>query len=303
MYKKTQVYYTDPAKNSEIKGDEGTRIYIQKNSILTKDGKQVSGIVRFELSEYYSFSDIILSRLSTESERKPIQTKGMIRLHAYLESGDSLEINPDYPIEVRFATRPEKGYELFYGGTRGDGNIDWKAGNKDRTFDAQINNYKDDSLGFYTLVTCAKPKERKGAPFAISSKKQLCSVEKRISLPIYEFGWINCDRFLNFNDLRTIVITENERSLDLIESPYYILLFPEIKSILPAVFDPKQKKYIFQNIPNGEKAILLGFIRMENRKWNYGEKKFIVGAEGIEISKWIQYDALELERRIQSLTF
>ncbi|WP_367388475.1 hypothetical protein [Lewinella sp. LCG006] len=108
-------YIVDVTSDTTLFGDQGTRIFIGRETFQFQDGKIVTDSIKIELKEFYKKSDIILAELSTESNGIILETGGMLHIRA-MANGEELEIRPDKRIVVHF---PKEGADyrqmnLFY---------------------------------------------------------------------------------------------------------------------------------------------------------------------------------------------
>ena len=125
--KPAQSFTFAPNEDKTIICKEGTKITIHANSLVYEEtSKTVSDKVTLKVTEYYKISDIILARLSTSSDGKPLETGGMIKLEAYAK-GKKLKLKEGEITEIAFPYKKKKeGMQLFNGFWDKNG-INWKV--------------------------------------------------------------------------------------------------------------------------------------------------------------------------------
>ncbi|MFT6443601.1 MAG: hypothetical protein ACJASM_003163 [Salibacteraceae bacterium] len=112
----TVDYTINPATDTTIFGPQGTRIFIGSETFEFSNGTLAKDSIKIQLKEFYKKSDMILSELSTESDGKMLETRGMIHIEASV-NGEKLSIKTDKRIVIHF---PKKKYDynkkmnLFY---------------------------------------------------------------------------------------------------------------------------------------------------------------------------------------------
>jgi hypothetical protein len=115
----------DSKKLVVVAGREGTRVVIPADSLMFEDGSPCDGPYEAKVWEFYDFSDILLSGLTTMSDRGPLQTGGMIYLEM-TSGGRKLNLKDGSKARITFAPyhRTDSGFEL-YNGTLDDKQILW----------------------------------------------------------------------------------------------------------------------------------------------------------------------------------
>ncbi|AOP33092.1 hypothetical protein A0128_03985 [Leptospira tipperaryensis] len=297
-YKPTQIFVIDPKKDSEIEADEGTKIQFPSGSLVDADGKPITTPTRIEVSEYYKSEDILLSGLTTASLGRPIQTKGMILLNAFVESGVKAQANPKNPPKVSFAGTAETGFQVFYGTKTKEGVVDWS------TEASKPTNVSKADLES-TQPSLVKSQSAQPSKVRMEYSEEPPNYEGTRSGPIYypvlNLGWINCDRFLYMGArLVSLGIEANYPSWE--EETTYQLIIPSIRSVMPAYKDASNR-IVFPNLPPGEKTIVYALKRSGVTRWQIWIREAIVGQEEKLIPQWELVGPKALEKRIQSLNF
>jgi TonB family protein len=103
---------------------EGTKISVKSNSFVTKMGTLVKGEMRFQVTEFYKISDILLANLSTTSNDRILETGGMILLEAFSE-GEKCELKDGATIKITFPTTDKKEDMQLFKGSWANDKINW----------------------------------------------------------------------------------------------------------------------------------------------------------------------------------
>ncbi|MGE0021522.1 MAG: energy transducer TonB [Draconibacterium sp.] len=136
--KKPQVFLIKSDRDTSIYCKEGTLIKIKANSIiLEKSGELKSAVVKLEVEEYYKISDMIFANLTTTSDKKMLETGGMIHISATAHNEKCI-VKPGTAIEIGFPFSLKKDKMILFEGVRSGNLIDWKLENK--TDDVKISN-------------------------------------------------------------------------------------------------------------------------------------------------------------------
>jgi hypothetical protein len=121
----------NPKTVEVIEGEEGTRITIPTGSLVFEDGTPCNAPYDAKVWEFYDFTDILLSGLTTMSDQGALQTGGM----TYVElssGGRKLNLADDAKAQISFAPVYETDSEFgLYNGRLKDKQILWsKVGQK-----------------------------------------------------------------------------------------------------------------------------------------------------------------------------
>lgn len=216
-----QSFEIDNTKDTILLTGESTKLIIKANTFKA----EYSSII-LKISEYYSFNNFIFSGLYTLSDSNLIETGGMFNILAYADSL-SIDINADSYIEVIPSSKKKKGMKLF-NGIEVDERINW------------IENRRTVGIAY-----------SEGMDSIIKVMNRM-SRETNI-LRISELGWINADRFIEFEEKIDLFIDVPLSQNGIVFS----LIFYNYNSILPGVLN-KNNQLVFRGIPKGEKVTLLG---------------------------------------------
>ena len=110
-----QSFSVDAQEKSQIVGKDGTKLWLEANTFVFKDGTIPTGKIDLRLTECYSFGNMLLADLTTTSGDKLLQTGGMMKIEAYT-NGEELVIAQGKSIQVAAPTKAfDKDMQLFYG--------------------------------------------------------------------------------------------------------------------------------------------------------------------------------------------
>jgi hypothetical protein len=138
-----------------ITAPKGTVLIFEKESFAMPDGSAPKGRVSIVMKECYSEADMIRENLSTVSDGRLLETKGMVNIAAFAD-GQELKLKDGKEFIVLFpklAVDGNKPMSLFYGERNDTGGINWKI----------------DSNSLLRLVPHISTVHWMGTPFADSS--------------------------------------------------------------------------------------------------------------------------------------
>ena len=115
----TQAYSINPEEFSEIRGEDGTIVFLWPNSLETSDGVLVQGQVDVELIEIYGKSsmlvtDVPTNALNSNGEMAQLVSGGEFYINAS-QNGEDLELNRAYMViaPTEMTGGPDMDMELF----------------------------------------------------------------------------------------------------------------------------------------------------------------------------------------------
>ena len=108
---------------------QNTKVTFLPNSFIYADsGKPVKGKVKVVVKEFYKPSDIIKSKLTTQTKDGLLETRGMVHITATAH-GKPCKLKPGKNIKLDFPTKKfETGFSYFKGEENGSNNIIWTEG-------------------------------------------------------------------------------------------------------------------------------------------------------------------------------
>ncbi len=109
-----QKFEISPSKETMLKGDKGTAIYIPPDAFQFEDGTMPKGKVNIELKECYSEADMVAESMNTTSEQYILATGGMVYFNASAD-GKKLSIQNGKSFVIGFPKGNQTAeMDLFY---------------------------------------------------------------------------------------------------------------------------------------------------------------------------------------------
>jgi hypothetical protein len=264
--KQQQEFLISNLKDNVIIGEQGTIIRIPKNTI---EALSEYDSVKVILKEYYQISDMIKAGLSTTSNGKLLETKGMLNLQVFANNQKiRLPLNP---VDFTFALQdiPDN-YQMFYSNTK-NGTINWNLDTITKNYnifynyvisgtyeneddlDQGIVELRADSIAWsknYTQIDTIETYLE--SPDTIYNPKYEWTdeVSFKQSKKIYRalpFEWINLDVFLELNNLTNITIKSKK-----INNPYFYCVFQKYNTLTSTY------EQTINGIPIGETVTFIG---------------------------------------------
>jgi hypothetical protein len=125
---KADTLQIDNSKDTLVFGSKGTGLFFERNSFELPDGSIPKGKISIMLKECYNNSDIVRENLSTISNDKLLETRGMINVLAF-SNNQELKLKQGKKFIIHFpkdTSDRKKQMNLFYGNNNGDNAVDWK---------------------------------------------------------------------------------------------------------------------------------------------------------------------------------
>ena len=266
-----QTFLISPNSTKTIAGSQGTLMTIDANSFETKEGKEVTSEIEIQLSEYYEVSDMILANLSTSSDNNMLETGGMIHWTAKSE-GEELKLKNGKGVQIEFPTSYQSNMQLFSGEFL-NGKMNWNPQIQEVSFNASI-----EPKNTFSLL-------QDEASFGSSNFAETEINTRNLNFNTNEIGWINCDRFLDFENLTAVQVNYQPG-----HKPSAYLVFHNYKSIMPSGY--RQNHLQFINLPTNEPATLIVFAVKADKYFYHSEK--------IVIEKDLKFDVDMREIGIES---
>jgi hypothetical protein len=285
LEKEPQHFKVWGSANIEIKGKEGTIIKIPKDAFEKNASDKVTGEVEISLMEFYSKADILTSNLHTMSNKNILETGGMIYISAY-SSGEKLKLKKGVKIEIEFPTRNMENMGIFLGQLQ-NSHLNW------------IQQIEDPR---YTVSEGNKPvrrvvnEEYYGFEKYGNDSNTVAALRKmdNIILNSNELGWINCDRFLKFNNKTNMIV-----EMDTTFKPIVRLIFKDINAIMPGYQNIGQQ-IAFNDIPVGQRATLVAFSLVNNEPY-FVSKDILISKDQKENMKLIKTTMSMLNDNLKKL--
>jgi hypothetical protein len=118
----------DNTKDTLVVGSKGTGLFFEKESFQLPNGSNPKGRISIQLKECYSNSDIVRENLSTTSNGKLLETRGMINVLAFSDNQE-LKLKQGKKFIIHFpkdSSDRKKQMNLFYANNNENQVIDWK---------------------------------------------------------------------------------------------------------------------------------------------------------------------------------
>lgn len=240
--KQSQYFFIDPLKDTILQGREGTTIYISASCFTGKDGMISTGKIRVELKELFSIRDIILSNKPTVSDGKILETAGQIYINAF-QGNSPLKLSCPEGLSFSIPSSDLKyDMKLFIGRFDTRGNINWQLDSGLVMEPIVMNDFigEEEYEGYYLPETVSN--------YFFKSN---------------QLGWINCDRFVDYEGEKTDLIVKVENPMPLEYKTTMFLVFKNIKSVMP-VYTDNNEYFTCGQLPIGEEVVLVTVSASEN---------------------------------------
>lgn len=268
--KQESCYTIIPTKEDSIYAPEGTVLRFKPYTFEYLNGEEVKDEIMICIKEYYSLADIIINDLATISNKRMLETGGMLYITATCK-GYKIRVKQGKSFVIRMPAREVlPRMKLFAGEVKG-GIVDWK--------ETDIRN-----IPSVTTVTNIDPDygyEGEGyEQWSESEYYEAPMNEAEYLFNSTKLEWINCDRFPEGSE-RTNLFVKVDTSMHLAVR----VVFRNIRSVMPAYFSGTDAVRV-DNIPVGEQATIIGY-SMDDKKNVYMAYKDIRiqqnGVEGLKL--------------------
>jgi hypothetical protein len=200
---KANKYTVNSAKDLPITTAKGTKLWIYDYNLWTQQYGPVSYPFDIEIIELYTLKDMILHRKPTTSFNSMLVTGGAIYLNVR-KNGNSLNIYPYSPPNISIPAKTvDNSMLLFYEGNDKDDQFTWLEAPKDTI---------------------------RQSPNGIDRVPLIIGGKGTYEIFPRQFGWINCDKFLNYAGERTQVSFVSTKVG--LESIAIFMVFPNISSVI-----------------------------------------------------------------------
>lgn len=284
MFESTEVQTFVVSANTPITivGKQGTRIYLPKNALIERSGKEVTGNVTIRLQEFYNKSDIVLANLHTQSKGQLLVSGGMIHITAHYRK-QQLKLKDGSQMEIDFGAKSHHpDMQVFLGKMR-EGEINWlpqKPTNTERQ-------RAWDDLGE------AQQSDIVMSDNLFARNKRASKLDKYL-LRTNDLGWINCDRFLEYESKSNLIVM-----VDSLQRPAVRLVFKDILSVMTGRY-LNDSCVVFSDIPTGMNATLVAFGSMNDEIY-YMSKELVVTPDHREKVELVKTTMYEIKRQLRNL--
>lgn len=121
-----QNFSFDSEKGAFIEGKNGLIVVVPKDAFVNSNGKNISGVVEFQLIEALTIKEMVLYGLKTVSPDGLLASGGMFYLNAKID-GEKVEINPSKPLYIEVPSpKLEDKMMAFEGRITKEGDLSWE---------------------------------------------------------------------------------------------------------------------------------------------------------------------------------
>lgn len=254
----TQSFTVAADKKVRVVGKKGTVISVSPGDLETESGEPAGKEVTVHLKEIMSSQDLLRANAPTVSDGSLLISGGAFYIDLS-SGGKKLKLKEGKTYSVEFPKNSDDEMSLFYGQRDSSGSMNWKrAGQKFESPEVR----KKPSAGYRAIVITGSGK------FADTVSKDMKNVTagdlermraedsltKRIYSPVAlnQFGWINCDRFMNPGTITTNFRFTLSNKPEEVNFASVRLIFDDIKSMLQTpyyVYNNKTEGNYFDRVP------------------------------------------------------
>ncbi|MCP4520136.1 MAG: OmpA family protein [Cytophagales bacterium] len=264
---KPQSYEIDNQEENILTTQKGVKLLIPRHAF----GKEEE-TVRIEVTEYLTKSDMLLTNLTSQTPNQLLETGGMFYVQAF-QGSKKIPLRKPLGMVIPINGEKKKGMETFYGDEQRNVHIQQTS----VSWDNNLRNIREGSpiiidasrSWWVRFVDFLRGREQVTNRLDVTFRKKalensgLTEEEKLLAenylLNIGSLGWINCDRFYDVKNKTNLIVGDSPdvntriliffKEMDVIMSPNYI----------------RAKSSIFQDIPKGEKVIVVGLKNDEDQ--------------------------------------
>lgn len=276
-------------KLTTVTGAKGTIVHVDPSRLETVDGSPLGENIQIELLEMTDNSSMLLNNTQTVSNGQILVTGGAYYLNMSSD-GKQLKMKQGKGLEIEFPKLTEDEMGLFVGERDSLGRINWiptedsfnskkikdaeepeKPVKKKYVKETKTYSEMDLLLGYIESDSAVAPKSVKREEVSeeeyqeyLKKKAEYEELQKQIeyqrktyeAVELMNFGWINCDRFLNDPNPKTdIKLLVNNDSLT---GARIYAVFKDINSIMTENYwKSRTDTAAFRNIPIGKELTII----------------------------------------------
>jgi hypothetical protein len=200
----SNTYSVTAGTHDTITGAKGTLVIFNPTSFVDASGNPItSGTVRIELTEVYKPGEMILNRINTVTDQNNLLTSGG-QVHIKATQGSAQVRTVGYGLGFRQSGSSESAMAIFYGGPRSQ----FEPSSNDNTI----------IWGNDTFLNIKGTSRTSNEYFYLFDS-------------VTNFGWINCDFFIDDPRPRTNIDITVPAEYDHMNTQVFIVL-PEYNSVL-----------------------------------------------------------------------
>ena len=269
-------------KPSSTKGRKGTTIYVNPADLEDQNGKSVNGTIALELKELTNKNDLLRANTRTNSNGKLLVSGGAYYINMTSED-KQLRLKQGKNIKVVLPKISNETMELFYGQRDSLGNMNWQTKGdvftsanetKSKSIKRSAKGNNDTSIFAPNFPKAIDSYVEDTTKLTEMEKKELKELEKFDTevyniISINELGWINCDKFLDENNLINIGYAIDPK--DSITFAQFYLVYKSINSVSGEFYysNEKTNTRYFNNTPMGYEVRLIALAFKNNEILTY----------------------------------
>lgn len=285
--KQENCFTINPLKDDSIYAPEGTVLRFKPHTFEYLNGEEVKDEIMICIREYYSLSDIIINDLATISNKRMLETGGMLYISATCK-GYELRVKQGRSYTISMPAREVLPRMKLFTGEQKGGIVDWKETdirNIPSVAAVPVDTYPDyEGEGYY---------EQWPGDNELYNEVPMNEAEYVFSST--RLNWINCDRFPEENE-RTDLLVKVDTSMNLAVR----VVFKNIRSVMPAYFSGVDAVRV-DNIPVGEYATIIGYSMDDKKNLYMAYKDIRIQKNGIEGLQLAASTLDELKAYLKSL--
>lgn len=292
-----QQFTASSKEPSTITGNKGTIIHVNPSNLETIDGTELGSVIEIELIELHDNSSLILNNTPTLSNGELLVTGGAYYINMKSD-GKQLKLNQESGLNVEFPKITEEEMTLFFGERDSLGQMNWIPTNnkfapkslslpdepkKKIKYIKKTSNEIDAIFGYIdgedSKVETKEEEEVSKEEYEqyLKQKEEIETQNKTYeTVQLLNFGWINCDRFLNDpGEKKSIELIVKSPE---IKSARLYVVFTDINSIMQENYYEAQKESVqFTNIPLNKEVTIFAISALGSTPMIY-KKKITAGS-------------------------
>lgn len=242
-------------KKATVAGAKGTVIHVDPNLLETVDGSPLGDNIQIELLEMTDYLSMLLNNTQTVSNGQILVTGGAYYINM-TSNGKQLKMKRGKGLEIEFPKLTDDEMGLFLGERDSLGQINWKE-NEQKFESSDTDKTRNISIPMPT-----------GYPSVTDTLAHNSMTEKERetykAVEIMNFGWINCDRFLNDPTPKRnieLIVTN-----DTISGARFYAVFEDINSIMTEYYY-RDYRPAFKNIPEGRQLKIFALSVIDDKPY------------------------------------
>ena len=282
-----ESFSINPNEDTLIQGTKGTGILFPAGCFQFKDGSTPNSNVKITIQEFYTISDFIGANLTTTSNGHILETGGMIHLTATSDNRPlSIKNGKEYSLYFPKNGSGEADMTTFYGERNEEGKINWLSpitGRMGREASTSRPWWSEEEVEEANEIVNTFGKDESLSENVDSKTLQV------YTLSANKLGWINCDRFWEYNGEKTDFII----SVDIQEGDNAYLVFENINSIMSPT-STSDNTIVFKEIPIGAEVKIIAFVTRDD-KTMLSKEETTVSKEEFVLSKFNEFTLEDLK--------